>query len=80
MIANLLDRELEASDHAVEGRGAAMTAAVALGWYSDIDTAGIGMAQVTRRVRPDPEQVPAYRALYAAWRELDDATQALDRR
>jgi sugar (pentulose or hexulose) kinase len=79
MLANLLDRPLEVSDNAVEGRGAAMTAAVALGWYTDMDIAGIAMAQVRRTIRPDPAKVEAYARLHAEWRALDEATKALDR-
>ena len=79
MLANLLDRPLEVSDNAVEGRGAAMTAAVALGWYSDMDTAGIAMAQVRRTIRPDPPQVAAFARLYDDWRGLNEATKGLDR-
>ena len=79
MLANLLDRPLEVSDNAVEGRGAAMTAAVALGWYTDMDIAGIAMAQVRRTIRPDPAKVGAWAQLYSEWRALDEATKALDR-
>lgn len=78
MLANLLDRPLEISDNAVEGRGAAMTAAVALGWYSDMDTAGIAMAQVRRTIRPDPAMVAAYAEVFAGWKALNESTKGLD--
>ncbi len=78
MIANLLNRTLEASDSAVEGRGAAMCAAVTLGWYSDIDTAGVAMAQISRRIAPDPALIAQYAQLYADWQALNSATRPLD--
>ena len=78
MIANLIGHTLEASDSAVEGRGAAMCAAVALGWYSDIDTAGVAMAQISRQIAPDPALAAQYAQLYSDWQALNAATRQLD--
>jgi xylulokinase len=78
ILADALGVDLEISDAAVEGRGAAMCLAVALGIQPDIDTAARVMAQIQRRREPDIAR-DAYDDAYAKWRALADATRPLDR-
>jgi xylulokinase len=79
IIANALNRTLEASDEAVEGRGAAVFALVALGMYPDYDTAGAAIVPIKTRYAPEPAFVPVYAELYDDWRRVVDATRPLDR-
>ncbi len=78
ILSDAIGCPLEISDVAVEGRGAAMCLAVALGLQPDIDTASNVMAQVRHRVEPG-EARGAYDEIYASWRALADATRLLDR-
>lgn len=78
ILCDAVGTPLEISDAAVEGRGAAMCLAVALGLQPDIDTAGEVMAQVQRREEPGQARA-AYDDIYDAWRSLADATRPLDR-
>lgn len=77
ILADALGTSLEISDAAVEGRGAAMYLAVALGLQPDIDTAGKVMAQIQHRLEPGDAR-HAYDEIYESWRLLADATRALD--
>jgi xylulokinase len=79
ILANVLNRTLEASDEAVEGRGAATFAAVALGLYPDYDRAGAALARVTRHHAPDPTVAAVYGDLYPDWCAVVAATRPLDR-
>jgi sugar (pentulose or hexulose) kinase len=79
ILANVLNRTLEASDEAVEGRGAAIFATVALGLYPDYDSAGEALARVARRHAPDPTLASTYAELYEHWRAVVAATRPLDR-
>ena len=78
ILSDAIGIPLEISDAAVEGRGAAMCLAVALGLQPDIDTAGKVMAQIQQRLEPG-EARAAYDEIYASWRLLADATRPLDR-
>jgi xylulokinase len=80
IIVDNLHHEVEATDGAVEARGAAMYAAVAIGAYADIDEASTAMAQVSRVVTPDPARADRYDALYADWQRVNDALRPLDQR
>ena len=53
ILANTIGRPLEASDEAVEGRGAAIFASVALGMYPDYDAAARALVPVKHRYEPD---------------------------
>ena len=77
ILADALGTSLEISDAAVEGRGAAMYLAVALGLQPDIDTAAKVMAQIQHRLEPGDAR-HAYDEIYASWRLLADATRPLD--
>ena len=78
ILANVVNRDLEASDSAVEGRGAAIFAAVALGLYADYDSAATGMVPIKRRFAPTPELAQRYDELFAEWQRVADATRPLD--
>ncbi len=80
ILANALGRTLEASDEAVEGRGAAIFAAVALGLFSDYDHAAEAWVPIERRYVPDAAAVDAYRRAYDDWQSAAAATRPLDRR
>ena len=71
MLAAVLGRPLEYSDQAVEGRGAAIFLAVALGRYPEFDKAADVMVPVLGVARPDPSMVAAYQAVFDDWRRLD---------
>ena len=71
MLAAVLGRPLEYSDQAVEGRGAAIFLAVALGRYPDFDKAADVMVPVLGVARPDPSTVAAYQVVFDDWRRLD---------
>jgi gluconokinase len=70
ILAGVLGRPLEFSDHAVEGRGAAIFLAVALGLHSDYDQAADAMVPVLGVAEAPPDVVDAYRALFADWQQL----------
>jgi ribulose kinase len=71
---------MEASDEAVEGRGAAVFAAVALGLFTDYDAAAAKLVPVKQRYEPDASLRAEYEALYRDWQAVSDATRPLDRR
>lgn len=71
ILAGVLDRPVEYSDAAVEGRGAVIFLAVALGLHADYDRAADVMVPVLGAVKPRPEHLDAYRAALADWRRVD---------
>jgi sugar (pentulose or hexulose) kinase len=79
IIANTLNRTLEASDEAVEGRGAAVLTLVALGMYRDYDTAGAAVVPIKHHYEPEPAFAAVYADLYDDWRRVAEATRPLDR-
>ena len=78
IIVDTLRRPVEATDGAVEARGAAMYLAVALGIYADVDQAAEAMVQVSRVVEPNAERADRYDALYANWQRVNEALRPLD--
>jgi sugar (pentulose or hexulose) kinase len=78
MLAAALKTPLEVTDTAVEGRGAAIFAAVALGRHRDYDTAAEAMVRVTRRVVPDEDVVAQYESIHRQWLNVERATRVLD--
>ena len=78
MLAAVLEMPLEVTDSAVEGRGAAIFAAVALGRHRDYDTAADAMVHVTRRVLPDDALVAQYESIYRHWLDVERVTRGLD--
>jgi sugar (pentulose or hexulose) kinase len=80
ILTNVIGRPVEASDEAVEGRGAAIFATVALGRYPDYDSAALALVPVKHRYAPDPVLADEYQRLYRDWQAVSDATRPLDRR
>ncbi len=80
MIVDALRYPVEATDGAVEARGAAMYLAVALGMYADIDEAAAEMVYVSQLLEPEPANADRYDALYEDWQRVNDALRPLDER
>ena len=80
MIVDTLRHPVEATDGAVEARGAAMYLAVALGLYADIDEAGAAMVQVSQVLEPEAANADRYDSLYADWQRVNEAMRPLDER
>jgi len=80
ILTNTIGRPIEASDEAVEGRGAAIFSTVALGLYSDYDSAALALVPVKHRYVPDAALTAEYKKLYHDWQSVSDATRPLDRR
>lgn len=78
ILADILDHAVEASDDAVEGRGAAIFLAVALGLHADYATAAAAMVPPCERVEPGRAAAATYRDLHARWRVVRDTMRALD--
>ena len=80
LIVDTLRWPVEATDGAVEARGAAMYTAVALGMHDNIDEAAEAMVQVSRVIEPSPDRADKYDALYADWQQVNEALRPLDQR
>ena len=80
LIVDALRHPVEATDGAVEARGAAIYLAVALGLYADIDEAAAAMVQVSRSLQPDPATADRYDALYEDWQRVNETLRPLDDR
>ena len=78
ILAAVLDTPLECSDEAVEGRGAAIFLAVALGVQADYDAAADAMLPSPRRIAADANAVLSYRDVRRHWQQVRDATRVLD--
>ncbi len=78
LIGSVLGETLECSDEAVEGRGAIIFLAVALGDHSNYDDAADTMVPVTKRIEPNAEDVARYRSLDDRWRRISELTKPLD--
>ena len=59
--------------------GAAMLAALGLGWYGSLEAAVAGMVRVTRTWQPRPEVRAAYDALYRRYLALYPALKGARR-
>ena len=77
ILADILDHAVEASDDAVEGRGAAIFLAVALGLHVDYATAAAAMVPEGQRIEPGPAAA-TYQDLRARWHVVRDTMRALD--
>ena len=78
ILASVLDRSLRVSDAAVEGRGAAVFLAVALGVYPDYQSAVGAMVPPGQVVEPTPGMANTYQALRNRWQAVRDTMRALD--
>ena len=70
MLASILDTPIELSGPGVEGRGAAVCLAVALGRYPDLRAAADAMIRVERVAEPQPDLRDRYREIRARWTAL----------
>jgi xylulokinase len=86
MLADVLNKPIDVSDQAVEGRGAVIALAVALGLYSRLDQAAEALVCIGDTVQPDTERVASYEGIYNDWIQLNmvsgdyDLTRAERRR
>lgn len=78
ILADVLATPVEASDAAVEGRGAAIFLATALGLYPDHHAAAAAMVPPPRRIEPDAARVARYRTVRERWNGVRDTLRALD--
>jgi len=79
LLAQVIGEPLEASDGAVEGRGAAVFAAVALGDFANCDAAAASMVPIRHRYLPDAARCSTYSAHHADWTRAVEALRPLDR-
>ena len=77
ILADILGHAVEASDSGVEGRGAAIFLAVALGLHADYAAAVAAMVPSGQRVEPGPASA-TYQDLRARWHVVRDTMRALD--
>ncbi len=78
ILADVLAEPVDVFDAAVEGRGAAIYLAAALGLYSDQHAAAAAMVPEPARIEPDAANVARYRDVRERWNRVRDATRALD--
>lgn len=78
ILADILNEPLGLSDQAVEGRGAVVCLAVALGMFNNIDEAADVMVPLRGAAVPDPKRVAAYRDVYLHWCEINELSRAFD--
>ncbi len=71
ILASVLEAPIELSGAGVEGRGAAVCLAVALGRHPDIQSAIGHMIRPEQVAMPDPEWVDRYKAIRADWQALN---------
>jgi xylulokinase len=79
IMAALLERPLLIVEPEEGPRGAAMCAAVALGWYDSIDACAEEWVRVARTQQPDPQLTAAYLPMYERYRRLADAVYEAER-
>lgn len=72
ILANILNSDLQVTDAASEGRGAAVFAALAMGEYDSLDQAIKQMVKVSKVVSPDPLKTGIYRELFTKWQRLNE--------
>jgi sugar (pentulose or hexulose) kinase len=78
ILAQVVGVPMETSDGAVEGRGAAVFAAVAIGDFPDPDAAARAMVTVRHRYEPEPDRQAAYLTYHRDWGVAVDANRVLD--
>ena len=78
ILADVLNSAVEATDDAVEGRGAAMFLAVGIGMHPDYAAAVDAMVPAVRRFEPVPSAATTYATVRARWRSVRDIMRPLD--
>lgn len=79
ILADLIGRPLEMTDHASEGRGAAIFCAVAIGCHDSLNAAVHAMVHSSRTFVPDPAGKARYGEVRQRWQALADATRPFDK-
>jgi len=79
LLAAMLDRPVGLGGAGVEGRGAVMCLAVALGWHPDLASAADAMVRVVQTVDPEPGLVAHYRVIREDWQALNRLSRQFDR-
>jgi len=79
LLTAMLDRPVGLGGPGVEGRGAAMCLAVALGLYPDLESAGDAMVRLQMVVEPERELVTRYREIREEWQSLSRLSRQLAR-
>jgi xylulokinase len=79
IMAALLERPLLIVEPEEGPRGAAMCAAVALGWYDSIESCAREWVRVARVQEPDQALTDAYLPQYERYRRLADAVYEAER-
>ncbi len=70
VLASILGVPIELTGGSVEGRGAALCLAVALGHHADVEEAARAMVRVEGVASPDPELSECYRKIRGDWKAL----------
>ncbi len=78
MLASIIRTPIELSGAGVEGRGAAVCLAVALGRYPDLQTAIRAMVRSEQTALPDPELADHYQGIRADWQALNVLSRGYD--
>lgn len=78
LLADLIMRPLEITDHASEGRGAAIFCAVAIGHYPSLADAVHAMVHTSRTFQPSPDGKERYTEVRSRWQALSDSTRPFD--
>ncbi len=78
VLASIIDTPIELSGAGVEGRGAAVCLAVALGRYPDMDSAIQAMVRPEQTATPDPDLVARYQPIRADWQALKEMSRGYE--
>ena len=78
ILANIIDEPVELTGPGVEGRGAIMCLAVALGIHADLAAAAQAMVRVSQVVVPEPSIVAQYADVYLDWSRLNELSRSYD--
>ena len=80
ILASIIDQPIELSGAGVEGRGAAVCLAVALGRFTDPGSAARAMVRPEHTAQPDPTLLESYRRIRTDWQALNDVSRRFDAR
>ena len=78
ILANIINEPVELTGAGVEGRGAAMCLAVALGIHADLPAAAQDMVRVSQVVAPESSLVARYADVYRDWSRLNELSRNFD--
>lgn len=78
IITNILQKPVCLSDGSAEGRGAAIFAAIATGYYGNVTEATRAMVDTSNVSEPDISRAGVYSELFERWQRLNEGTKAFD--